>query len=44
MALLGLHHHDNYKGDDAPGEALGALCNTLDRLKNKTDTSKKRVI
>ena len=44
MVLLGLHHHDNYKGDDTLGEELGALCNTLDRLKNKIDTSRKRVI
>ena len=44
MELLGLRHHDNYKGDDALGEVLGALCNTLDRLKNKIDTSRKRVI
>jgi len=44
MALLGLHHHDNYEGDDALGEVLGALCNTLDGLKNKIDTSRKRVI
>ena len=44
MLLLGLNDHDNYKGDDAPGEVLGALCNTLDRVKNKIDTSRKRVI